>query len=182
MNSPAADGLPLGRPRRRRNWSPARVSPRNFCSAITFNSTVRHLRIRWSKCDRLSAISTLPIVVKAGRSCGGQGRGHRQEQGRRRPGGCGRGAEREDAGRSRGASRAGRECLKGDELSFLVNFSDGERVVPLGGGCKITNAWATGIPVRTPAAWARTRPADIVDDQMRDWLVTSHRAAGGRRA
>ncbi len=61
------------------------------------------------------------------------------------------------------------ECLKGDELSFLV-FSDGERVVPLvaaqdhkrvGDGDSGPNTGGMG-------AYS-TR--DIVDDQMRDWLV-----------
>lgn len=61
------------------------------------------------------------------------------------------------------------ECLKGDELSFLV-FSDGERVAPLvaaqdhkrvGDGDSGPNTGGMG-------AYS-TR--DIVDDQMRDWLV-----------
>jgi phosphoribosylamine---glycine ligase len=61
------------------------------------------------------------------------------------------------------------ECLKGDELSFLV-FSDGERVAPLvaaqdhkrvGDGDSGPNTGGMG-------AYS-TR--DIIDDQMRDWLV-----------
>jgi len=61
------------------------------------------------------------------------------------------------------------ECLKGDELSFLV-FSDGERVVPLvaaqdhkrvGDGDKGPNTGGMG-------AYS-TR--DIIDEQMREWLV-----------
>jgi phosphoribosylamine---glycine ligase len=61
------------------------------------------------------------------------------------------------------------ECLKGDELSFLV-LSDGERVAPLvaaqdhkrvGDGDKGPNTGGMG-------AYST---ADIVDDKMRDWLV-----------
>jgi phosphoribosylamine--glycine ligase len=62
------------------------------------------------------------------------------------------------------------ECLQGDELSFLV-FSDGERVVPLvaaqdhkrvGDGDTGPNTGGMG------AYSARS----MVDDKMRDWLVT----------
>src|SRR6202790_1868464 len=51
------------------------------------------------------------------------------------------------------------ECLKGDELSFLV-FSDGERVVPLG-AAQDHKAGGDG-------AYST---ADMVDERMRDWLV-----------
>jgi phosphoribosylamine--glycine ligase len=61
------------------------------------------------------------------------------------------------------------ECLKGDELSFLV-FSDGERVVPLVAAQdhKRVGDGDTGPNTGGMGAYS-TR--DIVDDQMRDWLV-----------
>ncbi|HLV88651.1 MAG TPA: phosphoribosylamine--glycine ligase [Candidatus Sulfotelmatobacter sp.] len=61
------------------------------------------------------------------------------------------------------------ECLKGDELSFLV-FSDGERVAPLVGAQdhKRVGDGDTGPNTGGMGAYS-TR--DIVDDQMRDWLV-----------
>ena len=61
------------------------------------------------------------------------------------------------------------ECLKGEELSFLV-FSDGERVAPMvaaqdhkrvGDGDRGPNTGGMG-------AYST---AEIVDEQMRDWLV-----------
>jgi phosphoribosylamine---glycine ligase len=61
------------------------------------------------------------------------------------------------------------ECLKGDELSFLV-FSDGERVVPLVGAQdhKRVGDGDTGPNTGGMGAYST---AVIVDDQMRDWLV-----------
>jgi phosphoribosylamine--glycine ligase len=61
------------------------------------------------------------------------------------------------------------ECLKGDELSFLV-FSDGERVAPLVGAQdhKRVGDGDTGPNTGGMGAYS-TR--DIVDDRMRDWLV-----------
>jgi phosphoribosylamine--glycine ligase len=61
------------------------------------------------------------------------------------------------------------ECLKGDELSFLV-FSDGERVAPLVAAQdhKRVGDGDTGPNTGGMGAYS-TR--DIVDDQMRDWLV-----------
>jgi phosphoribosylamine--glycine ligase len=61
------------------------------------------------------------------------------------------------------------ECLKGDELSFLV-FSDGDRVAPLVGAQdhKRVGDGDTGPNTGGMGAYS-TR--DIVDDQMRDWLV-----------
>jgi len=61
------------------------------------------------------------------------------------------------------------ECLKGDELSFLV-FSDGERVVPLVAAQdhKRVGDGDTGPNTGGMGAYST---ADIVDDQMRDWLV-----------
>jgi phosphoribosylamine---glycine ligase len=61
------------------------------------------------------------------------------------------------------------ECLKGDELSFLV-FSDGERVVPLVGAQdhKRVGDGDTGPNTGGMGAYST---ADIVDDQMREWLV-----------
>ncbi len=61
------------------------------------------------------------------------------------------------------------ECLKGDELSFLV-FSDGERVAPLVGAQdhKRVGDGDTGPNTGGMGAYST---ADIVDDQMRDWLV-----------
>jgi phosphoribosylamine--glycine ligase len=61
------------------------------------------------------------------------------------------------------------ECLKGDELSFLV-FSDGERVAPLVGAQdhKRIGDGDTGPNTGGMGAYSTT---DIVDDRMRDWLV-----------
>jgi phosphoribosylamine---glycine ligase len=61
------------------------------------------------------------------------------------------------------------ECLKGDELSFLV-FSDGERVAPLVGAQdhKRVGDGDTGPNTGGMGAYSTQ---EIVDDQMRDWLV-----------
>jgi phosphoribosylamine---glycine ligase len=61
------------------------------------------------------------------------------------------------------------ECLKGDELSFLV-FSDGERVAPLVAAQdhKRVGDGDTGPNTGGMGAYST---ADIVDDRMRDWLV-----------
>jgi len=61
------------------------------------------------------------------------------------------------------------ECLRGDELSFLL-FSDGERVAPLVAAQdhKRVGDGDTGPNTGGMGAYST---ADIVDDQMRDWLV-----------
>ena len=61
------------------------------------------------------------------------------------------------------------ECLKGDELSFLV-VSDGERVAPLVGAQdhKRVGDGDTGPNTGGMGAYSTT---DLVDGQMRDWLV-----------
>jgi phosphoribosylamine--glycine ligase len=61
------------------------------------------------------------------------------------------------------------ECLKGEELSFLV-FSDGERVAPLVAAQdhKRVGDGDTGPNTGGMGAYSTT---EIVDDQMRDWLV-----------
>jgi len=61
------------------------------------------------------------------------------------------------------------ECLKGDELSFLV-FSDGERVVPLVAAQdhKRIGDGDTGPNTGGMGAYSTQT---IVDDKMRDWLV-----------
>jgi phosphoribosylamine---glycine ligase len=61
------------------------------------------------------------------------------------------------------------ECLTGDELSFLV-FSDGERVAPLVAAQdhKRLRDGDTGPNTGGMGAYST---ADIVDEQMRDWLV-----------
>jgi phosphoribosylamine--glycine ligase len=61
------------------------------------------------------------------------------------------------------------ECLKGDELSFLV-FSDGERAAPLVAAQdhKRVGDGDTGPNTGGMGAYSTS---DIVDDQMRDWLV-----------
>jgi phosphoribosylamine---glycine ligase len=61
------------------------------------------------------------------------------------------------------------ECLKGDELSFLV-LSDGERVAPLVAAQdhKRVGDGDTGPNTGGMGAYST---ADIVDEQMRDWLV-----------
>jgi phosphoribosylamine--glycine ligase len=61
------------------------------------------------------------------------------------------------------------ECLKGDELSFLV-FSDGERVVPLVAAQDHKRVGDADTGPNTGGMGAYST-ADIVDDQMRDWLV-----------
>jgi phosphoribosylamine---glycine ligase len=61
------------------------------------------------------------------------------------------------------------ECLKGDELSFLV-FSDGERVAPLVGAQDHKRVGDGDIGPNTGGMGAYST-TDIVDDQMRDWLV-----------
>jgi phosphoribosylamine--glycine ligase len=61
------------------------------------------------------------------------------------------------------------ECLKGDELSFLV-FSDGERVAPLVGAQDHKRVGDGDTGPNTGGMGAYSTP-DIVDDQMRDWLV-----------
>ncbi len=61
------------------------------------------------------------------------------------------------------------ECLKGDELSFLV-FSDGERVAPLVAAQdhKRVGDGDTGPNTGGMGAYST---ADIIDEQMRDWLI-----------
>jgi phosphoribosylamine---glycine ligase len=61
------------------------------------------------------------------------------------------------------------ECLKGEELSFLV-LSDGERVAPLVAAQdhKRVGEGDTGPNTGGMGAYST---ADIVDDKMRDWLV-----------
>ena len=61
------------------------------------------------------------------------------------------------------------ECLKGDELSFLV-LSDGERVVPLVAAQdhKRVGDGDTGPNTGGMGAYST---AAIIDDKMRDWLV-----------
>lgn len=61
------------------------------------------------------------------------------------------------------------ECLEGDELSFLV-FSDGERVAPLvvAQDHKRVGDGDTGPNTGGMGAYST---ANIIDDQMRDWLV-----------
>ncbi|MFY9911625.1 MAG: phosphoribosylamine--glycine ligase [Candidatus Sulfotelmatobacter sp.] len=61
------------------------------------------------------------------------------------------------------------ECLKGDELSFLV-LSDGERVAPLVAAQdhKRVGEGDTGPNTGGMGAYST---ADIVDDKMREWLV-----------
>ncbi len=70
------------------------------------------------------------------------------------------------------------ECLKGDELSFLV-FSDGERVAPLVAAQdhKRVGDGDTGPNTGGMGAYST---ADIVDDQHARLAGASHRAAGGR--
>jgi phosphoribosylamine--glycine ligase len=61
------------------------------------------------------------------------------------------------------------ECLKGDELSFLV-FSDGERVVPLVAAQDHKRVGDGDTGPNTGGMGAYSTPT-IVDNQMRDWLV-----------
>src|ERR1700751_3413290 len=61
------------------------------------------------------------------------------------------------------------ECLKGDELSFLV-FSDGERVAPLGAAQDHKRAGDSDTGPKTGGMGAYST-SDLVDPGMRDWLV-----------
>jgi phosphoribosylamine--glycine ligase len=62
------------------------------------------------------------------------------------------------------------ECLEGDELSFLV-LSDGERVAPLVAAQDHKRAGDGDTGPNTGGMGAYST-ADIVDEKMRDWLVT----------
>jgi phosphoribosylamine--glycine ligase len=62
------------------------------------------------------------------------------------------------------------ECLEGDELSFLV-LSDGERVAPLV-AAQDHKRVGDGDSGPNTGGMGAYSTADIVDDQMRDWLVT----------
>jgi phosphoribosylamine---glycine ligase len=61
------------------------------------------------------------------------------------------------------------ECLKGDELSFLV-FSDGQRVAPLV-AAQDHKRVGDGDSGPNTGGMGAYSTAEIVDDQMRDWLV-----------
>jgi phosphoribosylamine--glycine ligase len=61
------------------------------------------------------------------------------------------------------------ECLKGDELSFLV-FSDGERVAPLVAAQDHKRVGDGDTGPNTGGMGAYSTP-DLVDPGMRDWLV-----------
>jgi phosphoribosylamine---glycine ligase len=61
------------------------------------------------------------------------------------------------------------ECLKGDEVSFLV-LSDGERVAPLVAAADHKRAGDGDTGPNTGGMGAYST-ADIVDDKMRDWLL-----------
>ena len=61
------------------------------------------------------------------------------------------------------------ECLRGDELSFLV-FSDGERVAPLVAAQDHKRVGDNDTGPNTGGMGAYSTP-DIVDDKMRDWLI-----------
>jgi len=62
------------------------------------------------------------------------------------------------------------ECLTGDELSFLV-FSDGERVAPLVAAQDHKRIGEGDTGPNTGGMGAYSTPT-IIDDKMRDWLVT----------
>jgi phosphoribosylamine---glycine ligase len=62
------------------------------------------------------------------------------------------------------------ECLKGDELSFLV-MSDGERVVPLVASQDHKRVFDNDQGPNTGGMGAYSTD-EIVDSQMREWLVT----------
>ena len=61
------------------------------------------------------------------------------------------------------------ECLQGDELSFLV-FSDGERVAPLV-AAQDHKRVGDGDTGPNTGGMGTYSTSEIVDDQMRDWLV-----------
>jgi phosphoribosylamine---glycine ligase len=62
------------------------------------------------------------------------------------------------------------ECLQGDELSFLV-FSDGERVAPLVAAQDHKRVFDGDAGPNTGGMGAYSTET-IVDDKMRDWLIT----------
>ena len=61
------------------------------------------------------------------------------------------------------------ECLKGDELSFLV-FSDGERVAPLVAAQDHKRVGDGDTGPNTGGMGAYSTP-EIIEDKMRDWLM-----------
>ena len=149
------------------SWNRARVSPRNFCSGITFRPLPLQFVIRLSRCGRRSVIFILPVVVKADGLAAGKGVviAKSKEE-------AASVAAEMLSGKMLGEAGARvvlEECLKGDELSFLV-FSDGERVVPLVAAQdhKRVGDGDTGPNTGGMGAYST---ADIVDEQMRDWLV-----------
>src|ERR1700758_245087 len=62
------------------------------------------------------------------------------------------------------------ECLKGDELSFLV-LSDGERVAPLV-AAQDHKRIGDGDTGPNTGGMGADSTGDIIDDKMRDWLLT----------
>ncbi len=153
--------------RRRRSWSRARVSPRNFCSGITFRRLRMRFAIRSSRCASALGHFHTPVVVKADGLAAGKGVviAKSKEE-------AASVAAEMLSGKMVGEAGARvvlEECLKGDELSFLV-FSDGERVAPLVAAQdhKRVGDGDTGPNTGGMGAYST---ADIVDDQMRDWLV-----------
>src|SRR5437868_8025900 len=74
------------------------------------------------------------------------------------------------------------ECLKGDELSFLV-FSDGERVVPLV-AAQDHKRVGDGDSGPNTGGMGAYSTSTIVDEKMRDWLVhhIAEPVVGGMKA
>ena len=126
-NLPAGDGGSLARRKPPRSWNRARASPKNSCSAITFQRRTMPFVIPSMKFTTLCRTFTprwwsRPTAWRREKAWSSAKVKKKQH-------GCRRDAQRQNAGRGRRARGAGR-ILKGDELSFLV-VSDGERVAPL---------------------------------------------------
>ena len=153
--------------RQRRNWSPARASPRNFCSDIAFPRRILPSATPSTKSLRPCRIFHAPVVVKADGLAAGKGVVicRTKEE-------AASAAAEMFSGKMLG--EAGRrvvleECLQGDELSFLV-LSDGERVAPLVAAQdhKRIGDGDTGPNTGGMGAYST---ASIVDEPMTQWLL-----------
>ena len=167
MNSRGAAGLCLVQRRRRRNWNASKSFAKEFLQRHHIPTAP------YAICDSVEEVREalthfhLPVVVKADGLAAGKG--------------VVIAATKEEAASVAAEMFSGKmvgeagtrvvleECLKGDELSFLV-LSDGERVAPLVAAQdhKRVGDGDTGPNTGGMGAYS-TR--SIVDDKMRDWLV-----------
>jgi phosphoribosylamine---glycine ligase len=163
----------------RRGWpafGPTKVAAQLEASKSFTKEFLQRRRIPtapYAICDSMEEVRAalthfhLPVVVKADGLAAGKG--------------VVIAASKEEAARVAGEMLSGKmvgaaglrvvleECLKGEELSFLV-LSDGERVAPLVAAQdhKRVGDGDTGPNTGGMGAYST---ADIVDDKMRDWLV-----------